>query len=157
MILVILGICILLLVGGVLMSALLDDDAWGFIGAFMGVAGCAGTLVSLFVAICLIVSVSNLKVIDEKIAMYQEENTKIEQQIDVAVKNYQDYESDIIADCAPESSITLVALYPELQADTLVQKQIDVYVTNNEKIKELKEKDIGGDVSRWWLYFGGNK
>jgi hypothetical protein len=56
---------------------------------------------------------------------------------------------------SPDSAITLVSLYPELKADELVKKQIEVYVANNEKIKELKEKKIMGNVYRWWLYFGG--
>ena len=54
-----------------------------------------------------------------------------------------------------ESSITLVSLYPELKADTLVTKQIEVYIDNNKKIKNLKEKKINLSVKKWWLYFGG--
>ena len=85
------------------------------------------------------------------------ENQKIETQIAETVQQYQEYESGIFTEVAPESSVILVALYPELKADTLVQKQIEVYVANNEKIKELKESNITGDVKRWWLYFGGKK
>ena len=150
MILVILGICIALLIAGFLVWSAIDDD----IGCVVSFIGGFGLIPALIATIALSVSVSNLKVIDEKITMYQEENTKIEQQIATAVESYQKYESDIIAECSPESSITLVALYPELQADTLVQKQIDVYVKNNEEIKHLREKKINSKVTRWWLYFG---
>ena len=38
-----------------------------------------------------------------------------------------------------------------------VQKQIEVYINNNEKIKSLKEDNITGNVKRWWLYFGKRK
>ena len=160
MILVILALCIVLVVVGILVACISDDycsEGLEFCGCGATAIGIVGVVVSLIALVCLCVSVSNLKVIDEKINMYQEENTKIEQQIDTAVKSYQDYESNIITECTPSSSITLVALYPELQADTLVQKQIDVYIQNNEKIKELKEKEINGSVTRWWLYFGGSK
>ena len=92
---------------------------------------------------------------DEKIAMYQEENAYIENQIDMVVKQYQEYETDIFESANVDSPMVLVSLYPELKADTLVQEQIDIYVANNQKIKELKEKKINGNVYRWWLYFGG--
>ena len=55
---------------------------------------------------------------------------------------------------APESSITLVSLYPELKSDELVKKQIAVYQENNKKIINLKEKQIDANVAKWWLYFG---
>ena len=88
--------------------------------------------------------------------MYQEENTKIEQQIANVVCQYQQYETEIFITVAPEDSVSLVALYPELKSDKLVQEQINIYVANNEKIRELKEEQINGNVLRWWLYFGGN-
>ena len=81
----------------------------------------------------------------------------IEEQISAVVKQYQEYETGIFANAKTESSVTLVALYPDLKADALVKKQIEVYLENNEKIKELKEKKINGNVIRWWLYFGGGK
>ena len=87
--------------------------------------------------------------------MYQEENSKIEQQIADIVEQYQKYETDIFMDVAPDTAVTLVALYPELKSDTLVQSQIEVYTENNKIIKSLRDQQIKGDVYRWWLYFGG--
>ena len=84
----------------------------------------------------------------------KEENAKIEQQIADTVKQYQEYETGIFTEVSPEDSITLVALYPELKSDTLVQSQIEVYVENNKAIKELKSSAINASVYRWWLYFG---
>lgn len=152
MILVILGIAIALIAFGVFLVVAFDFDMFGFLTV---IAGIVGFIVALIACIALICDVSMLKTVDERITMYQEENTKIEEQIADVVKQYQKYESDIIAEVAPESSMTLVALYPELKADTLVQKQIEVYTENNEKIKELREEQINGCVARWWLYFGG--
>lgn len=119
-----------------------------------GVGGCLA-VVSLVAVLLLGIEVSNLNVIDEKIAMYQEENTKIEEQIVAVVESYQKYENDIFEKVTPESVVTLVSLYPELKSDTLVQSQIEIYVNNNNYIKMLKEDKINGDVYRWWLYFGG--
>ena len=117
----------------------------------------------LALAICIIalvavgISVSELPILDEKIDMYQEENQNIESQIAEVVAQYQKYENDIFTDVAEnnQDAMFLVTLYPELKADTLVAKQIEVYTNNNQKIKELKEQQIYGKVYKWWLYFGG--
>lgn len=91
--------------------------------------------------------------IDKKIALYEEENIKIETQIATVVNQYQKFEHDIIVECAPESAMTLVSLYPDLKSDTLVAKQIDTYIRNNEKIKELKEEKINQQLIGWWFNF----
>lgn len=111
-------------------------------------------VVSLISVAILAVQVSNLSVIDQKIAMYEQENTKIEQQIETAVTAYQQHEKDVLAEVKPNSYIQLVSVYPELKSDTLVKEQIETYQSNNKKIKELKVIAINGNVKRWWLYFG---
>ncbi len=93
-------------------------------------------------------------VIDEKITMYQEENVKIEEQIDIAVKEYMNHETDTYKDLKAESSITLATLYPELKSNEIVQKQIEVYLSNNQIIKDLKEEKIEVQKLKWLLYFG---
>ena len=151
MIWVIFGISIGLIFLGIALFDWLDLDV---AGAFTVAIGVVASGISIISIIVLCVSLSNYRVIDEKIAMYQEENTKIEEQIAETVKQYQQYEADIFTDVASDSAITLVALYPELKADTLVQSQVDVYIKNNEKIKSLKEDKINGTINKWWLYFG---
>ena len=118
--------------------------------------GTIGGIVSFIAMVILLIETSYLATIDQRIEMYQEENNRIENQIAECVTQYQQYESGIFVETAPDSAITLVALYPELKADNLVSKQIEVYIENNNKIKELKEQSIIGDVTRWWAYFGGN-
>lgn len=100
-------------------------------------------VVLLVIGILLGTSVSNGRTIDEKIAMYQEENNKIEKQIDTLVSNYTNYESDTYEKIKSESPIKLV------------EEQISVYETNNIKIRILKENKINLKVEKWWLYFGG--
>lgn len=153
MILVILVIGILMIALGTVLYDKLDcgkDE----IGTIFQIIGAVATIISTIVTIVLLVCVFNRVNIDKKIAIYEEENTKIEQQIADTVKQYQEYETGIFTEVAPESSITLVALYPELKSDTLVQSQIKVYVDNNKTIKELKSSAINAPVYRWWLYFG---
>lgn len=123
----------------------------GLIGVFLGTI----PLVICFVAVIFLVAqVSNLSVIDQKIEMYEQENTKIEQQIETAVTAYQQHEKDVFTTVKPNSYMQLVSLYPELKSDTLVKTQIKTYQSNDKKIKELKEQAINGNVKRWWLYFG---
>lgn len=111
-------------------------------------------VLSVVSTICLGVALSRTMVADQKITMYKEENAKIEEQISEVVRQYQEYEYELFTEVAPESAITLVAIYPELKADTLVAKQIEVYLENNERIKALREQEINRSVFRWWLFFG---
>lgn len=153
MIIVILVVCILAVVLGAIVEVEVDDSLGFAISLFAWIM----FVIASIVCIVLGVKVSTLSTVETRIEMYQEENAKIEQQIANVVAQYQQHETEIFTTVAPESSIALVTLYPELKADTLVQKQIEVYVENNEKIKNLKEEQINGSVLKWWLYFGGEK
>lgn len=153
MIFVILGICILTtILSGIILNKKTESDT-ALVSFLLSVISLG---LGLITTIILGVEVSQLSVLDAQIKMYQEENTKIEQQIANVVCQYQQYETEIFITVAPEDSVSLVALYPELKSDKLVQEQINIYVANNEKIRELKEEQINGNVLRWWLYFGGN-
>lgn len=149
MILVIIGILILLFF---LNCIVFDSDNDGVF--LLEVISSIFLVISLMSAIILTIQVSNLSVIDQKVEMYEQENTKIEQQIETAVIAYQQHEKDVFTSVKPNSYIQLVSLYPELKSDTLVKTQIKTYQSNNKKIKELKEQAINGNVKRWWLYFG---
>ena len=153
MILVILVLGIFMAVGGTILYYKLDDDK-DAIGTSLQITGAIIIMISAIASIILFISVINRVGIDKKIAMYEEENTKIEQQIADVVTQYQEYEAGIFTEVTPESAMTLVTLYPELKSDTLVQSQIEVYADNNKQIKELKCKAINTSVLRWWLYFG---
>lgn len=153
MILLIFGICILMIVGG----CILDEKTGADSDICFGISG-IGMVVGFFALLGLIivgVNVKSLSVIDDRIVMYEEENARIEQQIADVVEQYQKYETDIFREVAPESAVTMVSLYPELKSDSLVQAQIEVYTENNKTIRDLRDKQIKGNVYRWWLYFGG--
>ena len=151
MILLIFGICILMVVGGSILYDKFDTDAY----CNLAILGVALGFVSFIAIIVLGINVKSLSVIDDRIVMYEEENTRIEQQIADVVEQYQKYETDIFREVAPESAVTMVSLYPELKSDSLVQAQIEVYTENNKTIRDLRDKQIKGNVYRWWLYFGG--
>lgn len=117
----------------------------GFFGAF--------TLVVVIVMSCMLFH--DTKVIPKKIEMYQEENAKIEQKIANTVEKYMQYEKEIMIEVSPEDDvITLVALYPELKADELVKEEMNIYIENSKKIKDMKAAMLGAPVYKFLLFFG---
>lgn len=108
----------------------------------------------LIVIIVLIFIVASGSTIDERLAMYTEENANIEASIDEVVTQYMEYESNTFKELKTDSPITLVSLYPELKSDELIKTQIETYQSNNDTIRSLKEEKINLRVAKWWLYFG---
>jgi hypothetical protein len=122
-----------------------------------------GGIFEIFVVIAIIfnaVNISKLKVSDQKIAMYENENNNIQNSISEIVKNYMNYEQSTYAeslkniDISNTDIVVLTQLYPDLKSNEMVNTQIQIYQENNNKIKELKEQKLDYQVSKWWLYFG---
>lgn len=133
----------------IVLAVLNEDLAEGF-----GIPGCLIgfiALIGIFVNIGLLVRGRTL---DDKITMYEQENTAIEQSVDVLVKDYYKHESDTYSSLKPENAVLFASAYPELQSNELATKQLEIYVDNNNKIKELKEDQINLSKNRFWLYFG---
>lgn len=127
-----------------------ENRGWDVEGFFSVVFG-----ICLTIIVVLSWNIVCERTLGSKIDMYTEENHNIEEDMNILVKQYMNYESNTYGNLKNESSIALVALYPELKADTLVEKQIEVYTENNKKIRELKEKIINIRNYKWLLYFGG--
>lgn len=112
-------------------------------------------VISVLAGVVVGIEVTGASILDARIAMYADENERIEQQVAEVVRQYQQYETDIFTEVNPENAITLVALYPDLKSDSLVQSQIELYTENNRAIRSLKDENIKANTLRWWLYFGG--
>ena len=126
-----------------------DDELYG--GAFFSGSIAA---ILLIATVCVAVDVVSGRKLDDKIALYQEANTVIEQKISNSIADYMGYEAGMFKDLDINA---IVMKYPELKANELVQEEIKVYQDNNKKILELKEAKIDLDTKRWWLYFGGEE
>jgi hypothetical protein len=123
-----------------------------------------GFMINTIATVCLIIfiipaigigaCISDKACADEKIALYQSENNRIEREISMIVENYKDYEKDTFAEFKRKDATTLVTMFPELKSDKLVCKQIDIYNKNKQKIVALKEDKISIKPLKWWLYFG---
>ena len=160
--LIVLFIIFLLMIGiGILLVYFMDatdHDVICTIGAIGIITGCIAEFMIVIAIIVQCCGISQLKVADKKIAMYQEENTKIEQDITTIVKDYMNYEKDTYKIASEQidgsSLLVLTELYPDLKSNELVKKQIEIYTENNNKIKQLKEEKINNQMCKWWLYFG---
>lgn len=110
--------------------------------------------VSILGMITIGIEYSRRGIIDDEIALYEEENAKIEDQLAQTVEEYMGYESDTYEKFKGDDLDTIINLYPELKSNELVAKQVDVYVENNHKIAELKHEKVKLKLLAWWLYFG---
>ena len=117
--------------------------------------GVGGTLVALVLVVIMFVApvYSEVMVIDDKITLYEEENTNIEQNISELVENYKDYESSTFENFKLDNPSMLFSMYPELKSNELATKQINLYISNNAEIKKLKEAKLDYEVYKWWLFF----
>lgn len=144
-------ILIILIAIGLTINEFVDTP----VGSFLSFIFSVFLVICIIVGMCMMDGIAEGKVIDEKIAVYEQENEKIETAIDVLVKEYTTQEEKIMIKTAnKESLITLVQLYPDLKSNDLVKKQMDIYVNNNKKIKKLKTKKLNISKAKWWLYLG---
>lgn len=128
-------------------------------GSCFVTAICITLLIGVVIGFCVCgTDVVSGKYIDNKISMYEDENANIEQRVAESINAYLAHETKIYDNINkqvnPESAITIVAAYPELNSSALIAKQIEIYNSNNAEIKRLKEKQIDMRVSKWWIYFG---
>ena len=129
-----------------------EIDILFVIGTTISLIGIISIFIILVAVISCTIEISKSTVVDNKIAMYQEENKKIEKEITSVVNSYKDYEKEVISNTGEMA--TILVRFSELKSNKLVSKQIQVYVDNNNKIKELKEEKINNSIYKWWLYFG---
>lgn len=117
------------------------------------VIGAIGIIITI-IAICFTTSdyMGHL-IIDDKIALYESENIVIEQRIDGVISNYQEYEQETFSSLKADSIDVVFSMYPELKSNELITKQIEIYMENNKKIKELKEEKLNYRIYKWWLFF----
>ena len=96
MLIILLAISVLMIVMGIIrLYKWGDDDATGMIFTMSGVILGVILLVVTPIAITKTVKISQM---DNRIAVYEEENTRIEEQVKTTIQVYQDYEKDIFGE-----------------------------------------------------------
>lgn len=112
-------------------------------------------VVALFITdMVFIGKINTVNVVDSQIAVVQEENTELEEQICSAVENYLKYEGDIFQSLDITTAIGLYSAYPNLKSNELVQSLIETYQANTSEIKALKMKKTEISKYKWLVYFG---
>lgn len=110
--------------------------------------------IEMIFIIILLHSLIALRIIDERINLYSNQNKEIEQKVETTIKQYMEYENKTFVQLKPEEYVNLINLYPELKSDELLQKEIKLYIKNNNEILDLKQEKLNGTIYKWWLYFG---
>lgn len=125
-----------------------EEEVADFTGFFAVIAGIAVIIVTA----CLVDVTYRT---DEMIQIYTEENEEVEKKLENAVQNYMQYEKDIMISVSPDTdTISLISLYPDLKSDRLVESEIETYISNNDKIKELREGKTMKSIYKFLLFFG---
>lgn len=89
---------------------------------FLNTVGAGTLIISIIAMICVGIMYSPCMTIDEKIEIYKNENSKIEQQMSVIVDDYMGYESETFEKFKDKDSVSIVSLFPELKSNKLVAK-----------------------------------
>lgn len=102
-------------------------------------------LIPLMVSSFLAAGVLNAKIVPAKIEAYSQENAKIESQVSKYMSEHPEEKENELE-------------FSGAVSDAMMKKQIDRYISNNEKIDELTDElaecERKGSICRWWLYFG---
>lgn len=91
---------------------------------------------------------------EERIELVEAKNTDIENEIQIAVREYMEHEHKTYEDLSPNNAIAVATAYPELSSNELIKEQISTYKSNRDEILQLKQQTIDRKIKAWWLWFG---
>ena len=154
MLYVILGIAVLIILLGIFICTKDDDIGLGFcvfgelsfIGTFIAIIACLG---------CYNSTKSTAK---EQIAVIEEQNTIILEQLEPLVNKYMEYEKDTYKEfkLSGEKLLLISQAYPELKSDTFVQTQIDTVLKNQNRIMAIKLSIARLNAYKLWICMGAD-
>jgi hypothetical protein len=113
------------------------------------------TIVTTIVLIGVGVSYNNVKSTAVlKLEVLNEQNEIVLAQIEPLVQQALNYESNTYKEfkLTPENIVAFGNMYPQLQANSFIQSQINIIVENQKEIKDLKLKIASLNAYRLWLF-----
>lgn len=148
---------LLLSIGCIILADVLENSNCKLctIVAIPGIIGVAGCAIFGIWTIWNVICVSSGFGIQEKIQIYEDQNTQIEQSIDAAVQAYCEHEQITYVQMSDGAVALVAAAYPELASSELVKTQMEVWTSNSSELKDLKSKLVDFNKARYFLYFGG--
>lgn len=143
--------------GLVLLAEIIDGSTnkFGFLAVVPGVLGAVFAIIFGIWTLWNIIIVASGFGIEEKIQIYEEQNTQIEQSIDAAVKAYCEHEQITYVQMSDGAVALVAAAYPELASSELVKTQMEVWTYNSSELKDLKSDLVDFHRAQYFLYFGG--
>ena len=89
-----------------------------------------------------------------QLEVLNEQNEVVLAQIEPLVQQALNYESNTYKEfkLTPENIIAFGNMYPQLQANTFIQSQINIIVENQKEIKDLKLRIASLNAYRLWLF-----
>ena len=118
----------------------------------IGLVGFIGTIIALLIVGSNYNSIKSTA--NAQMEVLNSQNEIVLAQIEPLVQQAMDYESNTYKELkmTPENVIAFSNMYPQLQANTFIQSQIDIIVENQKEIKDLKLKIASLNAYRLWLF-----
>lgn len=139
------GVCVLWLI----ISCILDEEVGQVLSFVLGSAG--------LIALCITFASYNWtkNVSAKQIAVLEERNSEVLEQIEPFVEHFLKYEKDSYNELKINSN-TVIALsaYPELKGNEFIMKQINVILENQKEITKLKLDQASLNGYKIWLFMG---
>lgn len=119
----------------------------------------APTLFFAIITTCILIGVgvsyNNIKTTStSKLEVLNEQNEIVLAQIEPLVQQALNYESNTYKELklTPENIVAFGNMYPQLQANSFIQSQINIIVENQKEIKDLKLRIASLNAYRLWLF-----
>lgn len=130
-----------------------EDDTCLILGALVvfAVIGAISCVIAFFVNWSKYIDYCHA---EERIELVEAKNTDIENEIQIAVREYMEHEHKTYEDLSPNDAIAVATAYPELSSNELIKEQISTYKSNRDQILQLKQQTIDRKIKAWWLWFG---
>lgn len=111
------------------------------------------------IIICVLIGVgasyNNVKsTANAQLEVLNEQNEIVLAQIEPLVQQALNYESNTYKEfkLTPENIVAFGNMYPQLQANSFIQSQINIIVENQKEIKDLKLRIASLNAYRLWLF-----
>ena len=112
--------------------------------------------IAVFIAILITgVKYNSIKsTANAQLEVLNEQNEIVLAQIEPLIQQALNYESDTYKafKMTPENIVAFGNMYPQLQANSFIQSQINIIVENQKEIKDLKLKIASLNAYRLWLF-----
>lgn len=117
-----------------------------------------GIIIDIASIIALFIVSYNYNIIktttDSRLKVLTEQNELVLTQIEPLVQQALNYESNTYKELklTPENIVAFGNMYPQLQANSFIQSQIDIIINNQNEIKNLKLQKASLNAYHLWLF-----